>query len=214
MRCCARPWRDLMSIWASTSPRASQLVLRALARALLPATMVGACASLPPSPQGAIGHEITGRFSVRYTDLASTKAQALTGSFVWRDDGSSVDVTLIDPFGRAAASIHYSPTGATLQTSNGNHLEGASPDELTRVALGWPLPVAGLGAWLDGHAATPATAKVTVESGTRRIDEDGWSVTYPGFDGHDGLPSHVDLSYPGPGAAVELRLLIDAREGP
>jgi len=185
---------------------------------LLPAFLVallGACATLPePAPQ-ASGAErtLTGRLSVRYQAAREARDETVFASFEWSENAGAVHLKLLDPLGQSLAVIDAAPGAATLTLRNGQHFAGATPEELTAAALGWRLPLAGLGAWLDGRAVHGAPITVDAD-GVRHLDEDGWHIQFSGATGGtDMRPRHIDLSYGGPGPTIDMRIVVDGRSG-
>ncbi len=172
--------------------------------------LVASCATTSPSLQRELtgGRSIEGRISVRYHDLASGKEEALSGSFQWSERGDDVELALLDPLGQSVALIRSSPNLSTIAFRDGRRVEGDSPEALTRQALGWTVPLRGMRTWLDGRPATGADATTLDGDGFR---QDGWTIRFLRAD--DGSPRRIDLSFPGPPAAIDLRLVVDRREG-
>jgi outer membrane lipoprotein LolB len=150
-----------------------------------------------------------GRLSVHYRDLQSGKEDTVFGRFDWVEHGSTVDLSLLDPLGQSIAIVHSEPGLATLKLSDGRTFEGASAEDLTQQALGYMVPIAGLRSWLLGHAEDAALKPSVDADGALVLHEMNWTVRYP-----DATlpPKRIDLSYPGPGVALDLRLAIEAAD--
>ena len=146
---------------------------------------------------------------MRYKDLASGKEDALSGTFRWTERDDDIELALLDPLGQSVALIRSSPSGSTLTFRDGRRVDGATPEALTREALGWTVPLRGLRTWLDGKPAGGATATPLEADGFR---QDNWTVRFQKADGTD-KPRRIDLSYPGPPAEIDLRLVVDRRDG-
>jgi len=174
--------------------------------------LFAACAMLeaPKAPDPSATFSTQGRLSVHYHDFASGKEDTVFGRFDWTEHGRDVDLSLLDPLGQSIAMVHAEPDHATLRLSDGRTFEGASAEDLTREALGYPVPVAGLRAWLLGRANDPSIKPTTDPSGALVIHESNWTIHYPDA----GMPPRrIDLSYPGPGVSLDLRLAIEAQNG-
>ncbi len=195
--------------------------MRALARRAARAAVTGAllaaagCTTLPP---GALdrtirGETLEGRLSVRYTDAATGRTDASSGRFVWTTSGDSLELSLLDPLGQTVALIRSGARGASIQFRDGRRVDGATPESLTEQTLGWTVPLRGLGWWLVGKP-DPASPATTLDDG--RLAQDGWTIRFVRDDGAapDAPPKRIDLAYPGPPAAIDLRLVVDDRSGP
>jgi outer membrane lipoprotein LolB len=188
-----------------------------LARAIVAtvAALAAACSTLPP---GALdrtirGATVEGRMSVHYKDLASGKEDASSGRFVWTTDGDALELSLLDPLGQTVALIRSDSRKSSIVFRDGRTVEGATPEALTERTLGWTVPLSGLRDWLDGRPG-PGSPVVRLDDG--RIRQDDWTIRFVRDDGAaaDALPKRIDLAYPGPPAAIELRLVVDQRSDP
>jgi outer membrane lipoprotein LolB len=187
---------------------------RATATAVLFAVIAAACSSVPPGFDRTVrGNTIEGRIAVRYTDRSTGRDEASSGRFVLSVAGSSLELSLLDPLGQTVAIVRSGGEEASIVFRDGRKLTGETPEELTQKALGWTLPLHGLRSWLDGHAEADS-AFTRLDDG--RLRQDGWTLRFQREDGAaaDALPKRIDLAYPGPPAAIEIRLVVDQRSGP
>ena len=190
--------------------------LRAIAGSSL--LVLAACAAIPANNEranersSAGARSVEGRLSVRYKDLASGKEDALSGRFEWTGRGDDVELILLDPLGQTVALIRSDPDHSSITFRDGRKVEGATPEALTQDTLGWTVPLRGLGSWLDGRAAS-GSAAVTLDDG--RLRQDNWTIRFvrEGESSKSPLPKRIDLFYPGPPAEIEMRLVIDRRNG-
>lgn len=169
--------------------------------------LVSGCASLP---QGALdrtatGHTIEGRISVRYKSLATDKEDALSGRFVWTASGDDLELSLLDPLGQTVALVRSSPARSSITFRDGRRVDGATPESVTQQTLGWTVPLHGLRYWLEGASDPDSDASTTLDG---RLRQGNWSIR---FSGGDSPPKRIDLSYPGPPAEIDLRLVVDER---
>ena len=181
------------------------------------------CATIAPEMpaadvvrQPAESIDLTGRLSVRYQK--DGHEEAIHGSFNWSQRGDKTLVTLLSPLGQTLATIDIGPTESRLVQAGLPSRSAADPDALAAIALGWPLPVAGLRDWLQGIAtdaagkrryATPASSSVAAIT-----TSDGWQLRYPSWD-KDGTngdhPRRIDLSRSTAQAGdVAIRIVIDS----
>ena len=185
-------------------PRRTALTAGALA------LLLGACAT-PPKPvtSGKEEFVISGRLGAQYVDSAGKKGE-LYGHFDWVEQGGNTELTLIDPLGQAVARIQTTPARTSITLRSGETYSDKSPEALTRRTLGWELPLAGMRHWLRGQGGRDAEVQRDPEGRVSRIRDDGWTVRYAYAD--ESAPqrrSRIDLSFPGPGPQIELRLALD-----
>ena len=173
----------------------------ALAAALLAAcTTTGTLApAAPPAP----GFEFAGRIVVRYQDRGFSSAVR------WKQNSGSDEIWLIAPLGQTIAYLQADAAGATLTTAEQQQYRAGSIESLTRSALGWPFPVAGMRYWLLGQVA-PQLALGTIErdpSGRiTSLRQDDWKVTFSHAAPDAAFPSRIAVV----GADAEIRLVIDS----
>ncbi len=184
------------------------------AATLLLLVACSACTTVPPGAfdRVVVGRTIEGRLSVRYKDLETGKEDASSGSFVWTASGDDLELSLLDPLGQTVALIRSGAQGSSITFRDGRRVDGASPEALTQRTLGWTVPLRGLRSWLDGQADR-GSAATTLDDG--RIRQDGWTIRFQADDAAPAgtLPKRIDLSYPGPPAEIEMRLVVDRRSG-
>jgi outer membrane lipoprotein LolB len=119
------------------------------------------------------------------------------------------------PTGQTLAYIVDSAEGATLTRADQKQYRASSVEELTRQALGWPLPLALLQYWVRGEVA-PGSPPTGVEYGTdrqvARVTQRGWRVafTYDQETEVRGRVRRLDID----DGANEIRLVIDTWRTP
>lgn len=160
---------------------------------------------------------IDGRLSVQYQQNGSN--EALHGSFSWAQTPQRTVITLSSPLGQTLALIEVTPDKSIL-TQNGQPRRMATdPDTLTELALGWPLPIAGMRDWLQGVATDSRGRRFAAsgqsESSSTVTTQDGWQIHYVSWQDSEYAPttSHpkrIDLARKTREAGdVSIRLVID-----
>ncbi|CAN7680172.1 outer membrane lipoprotein LolB [Pseudoduganella sp. LjRoot289] len=160
--------------------------------------------------------ELSGKLSVTYAK--DGKPEASHVRFNWEQTPERVDIAITaPPLNQTVATISVTPQEATLTESGKPPRRAADIDALSAQTLGWPLPVSGLRAWLQGYAtaaggkrfiASPAANSVTTA--------DGWRVSYvswqDGVPGTPPKPKRIDAERGATGQLddVSIRIVIDA----
>lgn len=141
-----------------------------------------------------------GRLSARHgTDAASA-------SFRWQHAPPRDALDLTTPMGQIVAQLSGDADAheARVKFADGRAMEAADFGTLTERALGFPLPVGGLAAWIRGgpHGATPFAAEVDDQGRVVVLRQDGWEVVFE-YD-EAATPARLRMSYPG----VEVRVAV------
>lgn len=145
--------------------------------------------------------DLQGRMSVQYQQRG--KDEAVHGKFEWHQQPNEITITLRSPLGETLAQISVTPEGARLTQAGVPERQAADIDTLMAQTLGWPLPVAGLRFWLQGHVpGAPPLQDGVAES-------QGWRIRFVSWHAN-GSPKRIDLERYGTEAGeVRLRLIID-----
>lgn len=175
--------------------------LRAVAAAAL-ALLLAACAM--PGNRIAPGEP----FDVIGRVLVSGEGRALASGFRWRSEAGVEEFWLLSPVGQTLAHIVADGAGAVLTTPDQQEYRDSSVESLTRRALGWPLPLAELGYWLQALPVPGQAARILPGDDGRpqQLEQAGWSVRY-GYAGEEQRPRRLELSREG----QQIRLVIDER---
>ena len=136
--------------------------------------------------------------AVRYGD------EAASGRVTWRHSDAADELLISTPLGQGVAEITRQGGRYTLVTANGERYSAADPEQLTRDALGYPLPLAGLPDWVQGRPETGVQA-ATRYDGERlaELRQRGWVIDYSGSD--ERPPKRVRLTR----GDLDIRLVID-----
>ena len=141
----------------------------ALCAALLAACAGPVVAPVPPA------FDLAGRVAVRFQD------RGFSSAVHWKQSGGSDEIWLTAPLGQTIAHLQADAAGAILTTADQKQYRAGSIESLTRSALGWRFPVAGLRYWVFGQPA-PGMALAAVERNDAgrimRFTQDDWQVAF------------------------------------
>jgi outer membrane biogenesis lipoprotein LolB len=168
--------------------RSERRLRHGLATALALTLGLGGCAVAPPAPPPAAPaavaidavREWAGRFSViSRPDTPEANQEAGAGRFVLvsrpAPGGRTLELDVVTPFGQTIATARRAPDGsATMTLADGRRIEAPSLDALLERALGWPLPVERLPAWLDDRFET--VLERDTEGQPRLAQDSGWRI--------------------------------------
>jgi len=149
------------------------------------AALLAACAQVEVRPPaGPLEFSLAGRIAARYGK------DAFTGNIAWRHVKSGDELLISTPTGQGVAQIVRQGDAVVLKTSDGREYRAADSESLTERVLGFPLPLEGLAAWVQGK---PSSA----------LEGRGWKIEYQEYDAQQ-RPTRMRVSNQG----VELRLAI------
>ncbi|MDQ6618810.1 MAG: lipoprotein insertase outer membrane protein LolB [Pseudomonadota bacterium] len=145
-----------------------------------------------------------GRLSARHgTD-------AVTASFNWVHAPPRDEVELSTPLGQMVATLSgdASVQHAEIRLADGRSMDANDWPALTQRALGFPLPVEGLAAWIRGapRPGSPFQAETDERARATLLRQDGWEIVLDYADANASTPVRLRMTYP----EVELRLVLDA----
>ena len=147
-----------------------------------------------------------GRLSARHGN------DAVSVSFAWKHAPPHDDITLSTPLGQIVAELSGDASAhhARVLLADGRTVEADGFSALTERALGFPLPVTGLAAWIRGgpHEGSPHQVVIGASGRTDTLRQDGWEVIYDYADALAQRPERLRLIYPD----VEVRVVIDRLE--
>ncbi len=165
------------------------------------AAFLAACAAGPavaPVP----AFDLAGRVAVRFQERGFTSAVR------WKQQGGSDEIWLTAPLGQTIAYLQADATGAMLTAADQKQYRGSSIESLTRSALGWRFPVAGMRYWVLGQPA-PGMALAAVERNDAgritRFKQDDWQVVIK-YAAASLAPSGLEIV----GSDAEIRFVIDS----
>ena len=194
------------------------MTLRA-ASALMAATLLSACASLPTGTDGLSLEqrrtklESVGAWEMRGRIAVDTGKGGFQGSFNWRQENDALELIVRGPLRNGVLQVSGRPDALTVTARGETHTLTDPETELSEL-IGWWLPVASLPHWLLGfpdrefRAATEPGTDGTLAALEQRL----WRVAYPAYGlapvaaGEEVLvPSRIELAH----TDLELKLTID-----
>ena len=162
---------------------------------------LAACAAGPtvaPVP----AFDLTGRVAVRFQDRGFASAVR------WKQNGDSDEIWLTAPLGQTIAYLQADAAGAMLTAADQKQYRASSIESLTRSALGWRFPVAGMRYWVLGQPA-PGMVLAAVERNDAgritRFIQDDWQVAF-NYAAASLAPSRLEIV----GSDAKIRFVIDS----
>ncbi len=144
-----------------------------------------------------------GRLSARHG------ADAVAVQFRWRHAPPRDELVVMSPLGQTLAELtgDASAQRVEVRTSDGRQDSAADWTTLTARVLGFPLPVAGLAAWLRAmpRPGAPYTIEPDRDGRAGVLRQDGWEIVYDYPDAAALRPSRLRVSYP----EFEIRIVVD-----
>jgi outer membrane lipoprotein LolB len=183
----------------------TRLSRQLLAAATVAFALTGCATSTAPLSTAAVGAyrdtiDLNGGLSVNY-QKDDGQREGLSGRYSWVQRPGRVDVSLTSPLGQTVAEISVTPDAATLTQPNREPRTAKDIDTLTREALGWPLPVAGLRDWLQGYAVDAQGKRFSASPANNNVfTRDGWRLRFAEWQ-----------DKPGPNGAPLPKLIIAER---
>jgi outer membrane lipoprotein LolB len=162
-----------------------------LTRLCLAASLLAACASLPPEGEEQAQREPL--YLQRAALLQQVEAWALegrlavsddrdggSGSFQWQNGAGDSRMAFHGALGRGAWRLEADERGAELVFADGTTHRAATVDALVREQLGWRVPIEALDWWVRGLAAPGAVQQRSLDPQGRLSDlqQDGWLIEY------------------------------------
>lgn len=177
-----------------------------LAAVLLLALTAG-CATTPPGiPAEAIvplpaNWTLQGRIGIQAGE------QSLSGQIRWQHRVETDEVLLTSPLGQGVARIVRDVDGVALEVPNQPTRRAADAESLTREALGYPLPVAGLTWWMQARPDPDSAFEATRNAAGRlmQLKQHGWVIDYLQY-AADGRPRKLAVTREG----LDIRLVADS----
>lgn len=182
------------------------------ASAVIAACVIAGCATAPavvapPITPATVDAPFTidGRLSARRA------SDAVTANFTWRHSPPQDELVVTTPLGQAVAEISSDRSSARyeLRMADGRREEASDWARLTERALGAPVPVEGLSAWIGGtpRPGTPYSVEPDSRGRATVLRQDGWDIVYAYADDDPRLPSRLQLTQ----GDLEIRIVVIKR---
>jgi outer membrane lipoprotein LolB len=184
--------------------------LRALCCAL-GAALIAACAGIEPASLSsmAVAPVVDGTFAIDGRLSARRGADAVAVGFSWRHDPPRDELVVTSPLGQSLAELRGDAAKGQVQLTLSDGRSDTANDwsVLTERALGFPLPVDSLAAWVRGapHAASPYAVEADRSGRAIVLRQDGWEIVYT----YDGVDARQPMRLRLAGAELEVRIVID-----
>lgn len=174
--------------------------------ALLLALLLHGCASSPPLPSAVIGAPLAANWTLQGRIGIQTGEQSLSGQFRWQHRAEADEVLMMSPLGQGVARIVRNAEGVTLEVPNQAPRHAPDAESLTREALGYGLPVAGLSWWVQARPDPGRAFEATRDTAGRlaQLKQDGWVIDYLQYSA-DARPRKLVVAREG----LEIRLVAD-----
>lgn len=170
------------------------------------AILLSGCAELPRVVEGAsFDFQIQGRVAIRYRD------EAATANIAWRHGRDADELLITSSLGQGIARLVRDGGSVTLTTREGKDYTAADAESLTEQVLGFRVPLAGLSDWVLGRPS-PGTAQARRDASGRleQLEQDGWRISYDGWNDDGTRPVRMTMTYPG----MQLRLVVNEWRAP
>jgi len=178
------------------------------ASAVMAACVAAACATVPTGAPPITPSGIDAPFSIDGRLSARRGSEAATANFTWRHVPPRDDLVVTTPLGQAVAEISgdRSSERYELRMADGRSDEAANWTSLTERALGAPVPVEGLSAWIHGTPRPGAAFSAEQDASGRAsvLRQDGWEIAYTYADEDSRFPSRLQLTQ----GDLEIRIAV------
>ncbi|MDR0672184.1 MAG: outer membrane lipoprotein LolB [Zoogloeaceae bacterium] len=153
------------------------------------------------------------RFALTLVARPGEKApRQFSGRLEWQRDAAGDQLFIADPLGRGIATLRHSRAGPFfLKRADGVERRGDDPESLLDEALGAPLPLAELAAWVRACPNPGALVETDAAGRPTRARESGWLLAWRYADAPTDRPIRFDASLE---SVLKLRLAFEHWEAP
>ena len=172
------------------------------------ALVLGGCATTVPVPSAPVDVQRSVNWTLQGRIGIQTDEQSLSGSLHWQHREQSDELLLTSPLGQGIARIMVNAEGALLDMPNQPARHAADAESLTREALGYSLPVAGLVWWVQAQPAPDRVFEARRDAAGRlaQLKQDGWVIDYQYAADAPARPRKLVVVRDG----LEIRLIADS----
>jgi outer membrane lipoprotein LolB len=175
------------------------------------ALLLAGCAAVPPATSIDVESALPARWTLQGRIGVQSGEQSLSGQIHWQHGQDSDDLLMTSPLGQGVARILRDSEGVVLELPNQPALRALDADALTRDALGYTLPVAGLTWWVLARPDPGRAYEARRDGAGRlmRLEQDGWVIDYLQYaSGMPGRPRKLVVTRDD----LEIRLVTDSWE--
>jgi outer membrane lipoprotein LolB len=175
--------------------------------AVLLLALTAGCATTPPTVPADVMAPWSAAWTLQGRIGVQAGEQSLSGNIRWRHRADADEVLMTSPLGQGVARIVRDAEGVVLELPNQPARHAADAESLTREALGYALPVAGLAWWVQGRPNPGSAFEASHAPGGRlaRLKQDGWVISYLQY-AADARPRKLLVAREG----LEIRLVADS----
>lgn len=176
--------------------------------ALWLALALSGCATTAPVPSAPVDAQLSASWTLQGRIGIQTDEQSLSGTLHWQHREQSDELLLTSPLGQGVARIVINAEGAVLDMPNQPARYAADAESLTREALGYSLPVAGLVWWVQARPAPGRLFETRLDAAGRlaQLKQDGWVIDYQYAADASARPRRLVVARDG----LEIRLVADS----
>ena len=177
-----------------------------LTAVLLLALMAGCATMPPPLPADAVP-SLSANWTLQGRIGVQAGEQSLSGQIHWQHSVETDEVLLTSPLGQGVARIVRDADGVALEVPNQPTRRAPDAESLTREALGYTLPVAGLAWWVQARPDPGSPFEATRDAAGRlaQLNQHGWVIDYLQY-AADGRPRRLAVAREG----LQIRLVADS----
>jgi outer membrane lipoprotein LolB len=183
-----------------------------LAATLVVLATLGGCAATPvvPPPSVAVGPSAPTDWTASGRLALAAHGEGGSGSFTWRQTGSTTTVSLRGPLGAGATRVTSAGGTLSVLDSEGRRLDDTQTRALLRERLGADLPWGDLRYWMLGVPAPGSQSSVVdaAHAPIRVIEQGSWRIAYDAFDTRAGLS--LPTRFTAAQADVRVKVIVDA----
>lgn len=170
--------------------------------------LLAACAAAPTRSFAPSSSFVDSPFAIEGRLSVRRGSEGLTANFSWQHAPPRDQFAVSSPLGQTLAEISgdASIPRYELRGSDGRLEQAGDWSALTERALGAPLPVAGLAAWIVGAPRANAAYSIEPDASGRTavLRQDGWEIVYAYSDPDAKMPLRLQLSQ----ADLDVRIVV------
>lgn len=171
------------------------------------ALILEGCASVPSAPRINVESSLQASWTLQGRIGVQAGEQSLSGQIHWQHSAETDEVLLTSPLGQGVARIVRDVDGVALEVPNQPTRRAPDAESLTREALGYTLPVAGLAWWMQARPDPAQAFEATRDAAGHltQLKQHGWVIDYLQY-AADGRPRKLAVTREG----LEIRLVADS----